>query len=82
MFEAAGSAFADIVFPPTSSYAAMVQLAVARYQPNSMDGLALSPVVRTDFVPLLPDRTLSFGRVAGDEASVQTGGPCPDRAPC
>ena len=77
VFETAGSAFADIVFPATSSYAAMVQLAVARYQPNSLDRLALSPVVRTDFVPLLPDRTLSFGRVADDEAIVKLEGLVP-----
>ena len=54
---AGDSWFADVVFPGHFSYSALVQLAVARYQPDSLPGLELSPVVRTDFVPLLPDRT-------------------------
>jgi hypothetical protein len=41
-----------------------VQLAVARYQPNSLNGLWLSDVVKTDMVPLLPDRTLRVTRFA------------------
>lgn len=48
----------------TSFNCALVRLAVARYQPNSLDGLALSPVVRTDLVPLLPDRSLRVTRSA------------------
>ncbi|MEO3787596.1 hypothetical protein ABGB12_30080 [Actinocorallia sp. B10E7] len=40
-----------------------LQLAVARYQPNSLDGLFLSDVVKTDMVPLLPGRTLRVTRL-------------------
>jgi hypothetical protein len=49
--------FADVAFPATGSYSPLVRLAVARYQSHGLPGLELSTVVRTDFVPLLPDRT-------------------------
>lgn len=55
-----GSWYADISFPMQDSYSPLVQLALARYQPCSLPGLELSAVVRTDFVPLLPDRTLTI----------------------
>lgn len=42
----------------SSWYCPMVQLVLARYQPYSLDGLFLSEPVRTDAVPLLPDRHL------------------------
>ncbi|MFF8449475.1 hypothetical protein ACF06Q_17525 [Streptomyces leeuwenhoekii] len=48
----------------TSFNCGLVRLAVARYQPDSLDGLSLSPVVRTDLLPLLPDRTLRVTRLA------------------
>jgi hypothetical protein len=74
VFEAAGSHFADVTFAATPSYAALVQLGVARYQPESLPGLALSPVVRTDFVPLLPDRTLTISVVDDIELRVRLDG--------
>lgn len=42
-----------------------LQFAVARYQPHSLDGLWLSDVIRTDLVPLLPERTLRVTRRTG-----------------
>lgn len=45
-----------------TSYRPFIQLAVARYQPDSLAGLALSPVVSTDPVPLLPDREITVSR--------------------
>jgi hypothetical protein len=51
--------YADIALPGTASYCPLVRPAVARLQTHSIPGLQLSPVVRTDFVPLLPDRTLT-----------------------
>jgi hypothetical protein len=51
--------YADVALPDTGSYAPLARLAVARYQPSSVGTLHLSPVVRTDYVPLLPDRTLT-----------------------
>ena len=66
-----------------SSYSAMVQLAVARFQRNSLPGLSISPVVRTDFVPLLPDRTLTVIAGPGVVDVTLTGpsplGPRPNR---
>ncbi|MGW7081705.1 hypothetical protein [Streptomyces sp. NPDC054866] len=47
-----------------SLHSVLVSLAVARYQPNSLAGLSLSPVIRTDTVPLLPDRTVRVTRLA------------------
>jgi hypothetical protein len=58
----------------TSFNCGLVRLAVARYQPNSLDGLWLSPVVRTDLVPLLPDRSLRVTRFA-DRYEVKLTGP-------
>ncbi|MFJ4520732.1 hypothetical protein ACIP4Y_07215 [Streptomyces sp. NPDC088810] len=58
----------------TAFHHALVQLAVARYQPESLAGLALSPVVRTDTVPLLPDRTLQVTRLAADRVQVKLTG--------
>jgi hypothetical protein len=39
-----------------------VRLAVARFQPESVSLLELSPIVTTDMVPLLADRTLTVRR--------------------
>jgi len=56
-----------------SSYCPFVQLAVARFQRESEAGLALSPVVRTEMVQLVPDRTLTIRRKA-DEVIVELEG--------
>ncbi|MFG2593175.1 hypothetical protein [Streptomyces sp. NPDC048438] len=60
VFRDEGRWYADIAMPgaASSSYCPFVHLALARYQPESLDGLSLSRVVRTDMVPLLPDRAL------------------------
>jgi hypothetical protein len=52
--------YVDVAFGPTGSYCPVVQLAVARYQPDSIDGLDLSQVVVTEMVPLLPTRELTI----------------------
>jgi hypothetical protein len=56
-----GRWYADIALPnvAASSYCPFVQLAVARYQPDSINDHELSRVVHTEMVPLLPDRTLT-----------------------
>ncbi|WP_328665315.1 hypothetical protein OG905_00280 [Streptomyces sp. NBC_00322] len=57
----------EITPPPTApSYAPFVRLALARFQPNSLPKLALSPVVVTDPVRLLPDRRLIIERTGPD----------------
>ncbi|MET7293105.1 hypothetical protein ABZS79_13370 [Streptomyces griseoloalbus] len=58
----------------TSFNCGLVRLAVARYQPDSLEGLWLSPVVRTDLVPLLPDRTMRVTRFP-DRYEVRLTGP-------
>ena len=56
--------YADVALPgvAASSYCPFVQLAVARYQPQSIENHDLSTVVQTEMTPLLPDRTLTVRR--------------------
>jgi hypothetical protein len=65
------------------SYAPLVRLAVARYQAQSLNGCSLSAIARTDFVPLLPRRTLTIERGAGFVAAQLAGigptGPWPNK---
>jgi hypothetical protein len=77
VFQALGSAFADVTFAETSSYSPLVQLAVARFQENSLPGLSISPVVRTDFVPLLPDRVLTIEKLSDGGLRVRLDGLAP-----
>jgi hypothetical protein len=51
------------------SYNPFVRLALARYQPHSLEGLEVSRVVLTDFVQLAPDRTVTINPVEGDPNS-------------
>lgn len=57
-----------------ASYGPLVRLAVARYQPDSLAGLSLSPIVQTDFVALLPSRTLTIDRSVGGVITAQLSG--------
>ncbi|HWC68432.1 MAG TPA: hypothetical protein VG478_10230, partial [Acidimicrobiales bacterium] len=59
-----GGWIADVDLGPlaNSSYMPFVDLALCRYQPVSVDGHHLSQVVRSDFLQLLPDRTLTVRR--------------------
>ena len=81
-FFADGRRFADIDLGTVaeSSYTPLVSLSVARYQPFSLPGLELSPLVRVDHVPLLPTRTLTVTRdAAGVVVRLDGLGP---RTPC
>lgn len=51
----------------------IVEFAVARYQPNSLDGLWLSPMVKTDSLPILPARTVRITRTSEDFVVEVTG---------
>lgn len=70
-----GTWYADIALPDALAgfYRPFVQLAVARYQAESLDGLSLSPVVRAEMVQPLPDRQLTVEQVPGGLAIVLTG---------
>jgi hypothetical protein len=52
----------DIQLGPIAGYMPFVRLALARFQPSSVPGLHLSPVVLTDFVQLTPDRQVTLMR--------------------
>ena len=67
--------FADI--PLTSrAYTPFIRLALARYQPRSMDHAHLSQVVITDFAQILPERTVSLTR-GGPRIGISITGPAP-----
>jgi hypothetical protein len=51
--------FADIEMNVGDSYAAFIRLALVRFQPNSVQGAEISPVVRAEFAQLAPRRSAS-----------------------
>ena len=59
--------FADIRIDAGAAYWPFVRLALARFQPKSVDGAHLSPIVRADFIQLPPDRV---AEIAVNPASV------------
>ncbi|MEG3627099.1 hypothetical protein [Streptomyces poriticola] len=70
--------FCDLDLDTGDSYLPFVRLALVRYQPNSIPGAEISPVVVTDLVRTLPDREL---RVKLDDApTVSVTGPSYDPA--
>ena len=70
-----GHWFADIEIPDVAAatYAPFVQLALVRYQPHSLAGMHLSPLVRAEPVQLMPDRTLSVQRGGSAVTATLTG---------
>jgi hypothetical protein len=70
---------ADVELPSIAagSYRPFVRLAVARYQRESLAGLELSEVVRTDLVQLLPERTVTV-ETAGSDLVVKVDGLGPE----
>jgi hypothetical protein len=62
-----GRRYADIDLSSAAdtAYAPLVSLSVGRYQPYSLPGLELSALVRIDYVPVLPTRTLTVTRSPG-----------------
>lgn len=58
--------YADIAIrPPTDTYMPFVRLALARYNPVSVHGAHLSPIVVTEFQQLTPDRMVVTTREPG-----------------
>lgn len=62
-----------------AAYQPFAYLALARYQPQSLDGLELSEIVVTEPVPLLPERRIEIERVSPG-ISVRVVGIGPERA--
>ncbi|MGW0314991.1 hypothetical protein [Streptomyces flavidovirens] len=52
--------FCDIDIDTGDAYFPFVRLALARFQPSSLEGTHLSPVVLTDLVRTLPERVLTI----------------------
>ncbi len=62
--------FVDVALDPGTAYWPFVQLAVARYQPNSLPGLHLGPVTLCDFVQITPERMATLSRTDHRHARV------------
>jgi hypothetical protein len=60
----------DVAFDPGTAFWPFVRLAVVRYQPASLAGLHLSPVVVCDFTQLTPERTATLTRPSADSVRV------------
>lgn len=72
--------YADIAISGAAvrdSYMPFVRLALARYQPDSLDDLKLSTILMTELVPLLPERRLTVER-HGATVLVTLTGPGPN----
>jgi len=66
--------YVDIAFDARATFWPFVRLAVARYQPDSVDGAHLSTPVRLDQVQLVPERTLAVSRTDERHARVVVSG--------
>lgn len=62
----------------SSPYTPFIRLALARFQPNSLPGCELSPIVLADFIQLAPDRSASISYVSDTELLVTLTGPTYD----
>ena len=67
--------YADIVVDPGTAYFPFVKLALARYQPNSVDGAHLSPIVTSEFMQVVPDRVAAATVDGTGKIVVQVSGP-------
>jgi hypothetical protein len=67
--------FADVTFDQRTAFWPFVRLALARYQPESIEGKHLSPVVTSDFAQLAPDRIATLSRPGDREVRVVVTGP-------
>ena len=73
--EARGLWYVDVALNPATTLWSFVRLAVARYQPWSVDDCHLSAPVRCDFVQLPPERTTSVSRTDRSHVRVVVSGP-------
>lgn len=67
--------FVDVAMDPGDSLWPFVRLAVARYQPDSLPGMDLSPVALTDWVQPLPERIATANRRTDDTVRLTVTGP-------
>ncbi|MGI8858788.1 MAG: hypothetical protein ACR2HO_01325 [Rubrobacteraceae bacterium] len=57
--------YSDLDLDTADAYYPFIRLALARFQPNSLQDLRLSPVVLADFVQTAPNRAVTVTRDAG-----------------
>lgn len=69
-----GQWFVDVALDAADQLWPFVRLAVARYQPASLPGCSLSPVVMTDWVQPLPERTATLSRPDADHVQLTVTG--------
>ena len=71
--------YADITIAAGQAYFPFIRLALARYQPFSVDGAHLSRLVLADFIQLTPDRTatVTFDQSRPGLLQVTVSGPIP-----
>ncbi|MDH3261833.1 MAG: hypothetical protein OEM84_12800 [Acidimicrobiia bacterium] len=67
--------YVDVAIDPGSTFWPFVRLALARYQPDSIGSLHLSPQVLCDYVQLTPERTTSVSRTDVRHIRVVVSGP-------
>ncbi len=67
--------FVDVALDPGDSLWPFVRLAVARYQPDSLEDHTLSPVVLADWVQPLPERVTTANRRTADTVRITVTGP-------
>jgi hypothetical protein len=72
-FDRAGRCFCDIDFV-TPSYLPFIRLALVRYQPHSVPGLAMSPLVVADFAQVAPERNISIVQAADNTLTISVSG--------
>lgn len=58
---------APAYFVPPPAYTPFIRLALARYQPHSIEGVELSHVVLADFAQIVPNRTALLSINPGDQ---------------
>jgi hypothetical protein len=66
--------YCDIEIDPGVAYFPFVRLALARYQPHSVDDVYLSRVVLADFAQLTPDRSASVTFGEAGQIQITVGG--------
>lgn len=67
--------FADIEVDPGTAYFPFVRLALARFQPHSIEDTHLSQLSIGDFIQVVPDRTAAVTTGANGAIVVQVAGP-------
>jgi hypothetical protein len=74
--------YCDILLDPKTTYFPMVRLALVRFQPHSLEGVHISNVVLTDFVQVVPHRTVTYDTAATpDHIRIIVQGPSHANAP-